>query len=61
MTGFDTSARRRWQDAMTLHKPLINVVWIISTNIFILGAAKTMGLLTGFTIRIARSLHEVKR
>lgn len=60
MSGFDTSARKQWQTAMTTHKPLIGVIWIISDNLFILAAAKTMGVLTGFPIKAARTPHEIK-
>lgn len=56
MTGFDTEARRVWQDAMSKMKPQIGSIWIVSTNVFILGAARTMGLLTGFNIKTQNCL-----
>lgn len=59
MTGFDTSARKAWQNAMLDLKPKLNEVWIISDNSFILAAAKTMGLLTRFKIKVTRSLETV--
>jgi len=60
MTGFDTNARRAWQDAMHALQSRTNEIWIISDNIFILGAAKTMGLLTRFTIKAAKSIKDIK-
>ncbi|MBS1508920.1 MAG: hypothetical protein JSS79_19945 [Bacteroidetes bacterium] len=60
MKGFDTSARKLWQAAMQRHKNLVNTTWIISDNVFILGAAKTMGLLTGFPIKVTKNLQGIK-
>lgn len=60
MTGFDTEARKAWQSTMVALKNEIGNIWIISTNVFILGAAKTMGLLTGFSIKAAKSLADIK-
>ena len=60
MTGFDTSARKTWQTTMGTHKHQIGDIWIISSNVFILGAAKTMGLLTGFAIKVAKTLNDIK-
>ena len=59
MSGFDTEARRKWQAALGELKSQTGEIWIVSDNIFILGAAKTMGLLTGFSIKVTRSLAEV--
>ncbi len=60
MTGFDTNARRNWQAAMQSLKQQIGTIWLVSDNFFILSAAKTMGVLTGFSIRVTRSLKEIK-
>lgn len=60
MTGFDTDARRIWQDTMKAHKNQIDVIWLVSDNIFIRGAAKTMGLLTGFPIKVTKSINDIK-
>ena len=60
MTGFDTDARRIWQDTMKSHKNQIDVIWLVSDNIFIRGAAKTMGLLTGFPIKVTKSINDIK-
>jgi len=60
MTGFDTDARRIWQETMKSHKHQIDVIWLVSDNIFIRGAAKTMGVLTGFPIKVTKSLSEIK-
>lgn len=60
MTGFETEARRHWQNAMSDLKSSTGNIWIISTNPFILAAAKTMGVLTRFEIKVATSLDRVK-
>lgn len=61
MSGFDTGARKKWQEAMKELQPVTGVIWIISDNIFIIGAAKTMGILTRYTIKAVRSFEEVGR
>lgn len=60
MKGFDTAARKYWQQTMKELKDNIGVIWIVCENVFILGAAKTMGILTNFNIKAVRSLEEVK-
>lgn len=60
MTGFDSTARKMWQATMSEFKQKIGGIWIISSNIFILGAAKTMGVLAGFAIKVAKSADEIK-
>ena len=60
MNGFDTSARRIWQDTMKQHKNQIDVIWLVSDNTFIRGAAKTMGLLTGFPIKVTKAMSDIK-
>jgi hypothetical protein len=60
MTGFDTNARRNWQDIIKMHKDQIEVIWLVSDNIFIRTAAKTMGLISGFPINATKSLSEIK-
>lgn len=60
MTGFDTAARKKWQETMKELQPRTNVIWIVSDNIFIIGAAKTMSLLTRYTIKSVESLDEIR-
>lgn len=60
MSGFDSSARKMWQATMGEFKQKIGSIWIISSNILILGAAKTMGILTGFSIKVAKSMDDIK-
>lgn len=60
MTGFDSTARQLWQAMMKEYKPRIGNIWMISDNRFILAAAKTMGVLSGFSIKTARSLDDIK-
>lgn len=60
MTGFDTAARKRWQETMKELQPRTNVIWIVSDNIFIIGAAKTMSILTRYTIKSVKSLEEIR-
>lgn len=59
MTGFDSAARKRWQSAMSELKPRTGQIWIISTNLLILSAAKTMSILTRYSIKSVRTLAEV--
>lgn len=61
MTGFDTNARRNWQVAMKELQSRTNEIWIVSDNILILGAAKTMGLLTRYTIKAVRSIKDISK
>jgi hypothetical protein len=60
MTGFDTAARKKWQETMKELQPRTNVIWIVSDNIFIIGAAKTMSLLTRYVIKSVKSLDEIR-
>ena len=60
MSGFDSTARKMWQTTMSEFKQKIGSIWIISSNTFILAAAKTMGVLTGFSIKVARSEDQIK-
>lgn len=59
MTGFDTGARRNWQNAMSELRDQLGEIWIVSENIFILTAARTMGVLTGFNIKATKSVDEI--
>lgn len=59
MSGFETEARKHWQETMKLFKGQISDVWVVSENIFIRTAAKTMGLLTGFNMKACNSVSEV--
>lgn len=59
MTGFDTEARRKWQAELKEQKKNIADVWVVCSNLFILGAAKTMGILSGYTIKVTRSMTEI--
>jgi hypothetical protein len=59
MNGFETEARKKWQDAMKKLKPRVENVWIVSENVFIRGAAKTMGLLAGYGVKVCKSIDEV--
>ena len=60
MTGFDTAARKKWQETMKELQTRTNVIWIVSDNIFIIGAAKTMSILTRYTIKSVKSLEEIR-
>ena len=60
MTGFDTEARKKWQAELKEHKKSIDEVWVVCGNLFVLSAAKTMGLLSGYSIRVTRSLSQIE-
>lgn len=59
MSGFDTNARKNWQATMSSYKNQIDEIWVVCDNIFIMTAAKTMGLLTGLPIKVCRELDAV--
>ncbi len=59
MKGFDTNARKNWQAAMGSFKNQIDEIWVVCDNLFIMTAAKTMGLLTGLPIKVCRTLDAV--
>lgn len=60
MNGFDTNARRIWQNTMKQYKNQIHVIWLVCDNTFIRGAAKTMGILTGFPIKVTKTMNDIK-
>jgi hypothetical protein len=45
---------------MKQHKDQIDVIWLVCDNTFIRGAAKTMGLLTGFAIKVTKTMSDIK-
>lgn len=59
MSGFESEARKLWQATQHEYKPKIASIWVVTTNMFILTAAKTMGLLTGYSIKVAKRIEEV--
>ncbi|MTI38387.1 hypothetical protein [Fulvivirga lutimaris] len=59
MSGFDTEARKIWQNTLKELKPQTGQIWVVCENLFILGAAKTMGILSGYQIKVTRSIEKV--
>ena len=59
MTGYDTEARRQWQQAISDLKHQIEYFWVITDNKMIKIAANTMGLMTNFKIKTAKSETEI--
>lgn len=59
MSGFDTEARRKWQSTLKQLKSKTGDIWIVSDNMFILGAARTMGILSGYQIKTTRSIDQI--
>ncbi|NOZ45495.1 MAG: hypothetical protein GXO79_01810 [Chlorobi bacterium] len=59
MTGYETNARKLWQQTINELKSQIDYMWIISTNTMFKTAAKTMGLLIRFKIKTANSESEI--
>lgn len=55
MTGYDSNARKIWQQTISDLKSQIGYIWIITDNKLFRTAAMTMGLLTKFKIRTASS------
>jgi hypothetical protein len=56
---FDARARKSWQKTMQKHKPVVNITWLIIDNVFVVGAAKTRGLLTSFPVKATKSINEI--
>ena len=59
MTGYDTEARKQWQQTIGDLKSQIKCMWIITDNNLFRMAARTMGLLTKFQIKTAKSESEI--
>jgi hypothetical protein len=59
MTGYDTEARKQWQQTISDLKSQIGYLWVITDSNVIRIAANTMGLLTKFKIKTAKSESEV--
>ncbi len=59
MSGFETDARKLWQNTLKEHKPQTGNIWVVCENLFILGTAKTMGILSGYQIKVTRSIDKV--
>jgi hypothetical protein len=59
MTGYDSNARKIWQQTISDLKSQIGYLWIITDNKLFRTAAMTMGLLTKFKIRTASSESEI--
>lgn len=59
MTGYDTDARKHWQQTISDLKSRIRCMWIITDNNLFRMAARTMGLLTKFQIKTAKSESEI--
>lgn len=59
MTGYDTPARKRWQQTISDLKSQIEYLWVVTDSNTIRIAANTMGLLTKFTIKTAKSESEI--
>ncbi len=59
MTGYDTNARKQWQQTISDLKSQVEYIWIISDNKNFRTAAKTMGFLTKFKIKTANSESEI--
>ena len=59
MSGYDTEARKLWQQTISDLKFQIECMWIITDNALFTIAAKTMGLMTKFKIKTAKSEAEI--
>lgn len=59
MRSFETEARKKWQSTLKEQKNELGQIWVVCENVFILGAAKTMGLMSGYSIKVTRSLSEI--
>ena len=59
MTGYDTEARKQWQQTISDLKSQIKCMWIVTDNNLFRIAARTMGLMTNFQIKTAKSESEI--
>ncbi|HUW06682.1 MAG TPA: hypothetical protein VMW01_10515 [Williamwhitmania sp.] len=59
MTGYDTNARLIWQNSIGELKAQISTIWVVSNNSLFTIAAKTMGFISKFTIKTAKSEDEI--
>jgi hypothetical protein len=59
MSGYDTEARKRWQQTISDLKSQIEYLWVVTDSNTIRIAANTMGLLTKFKIKTAKSESEI--
>ena len=59
MTGYAPNARKLWQQTLSELKNQIGCFWIITDNKMFIIAANTMGFLTKFKIKTAKSESEI--
>ncbi len=59
MTGYDTKARKQWQQTISELKSQIGCMWIITDNKIFRIAASTMGLMANLKIKTAKSESEI--
>jgi len=59
MKGYDTEARKAWQQTVRELGNRIDCMWIITDNNLFRVAASTMGLMTKYKIKTAKSEAEV--
>jgi hypothetical protein len=60
MTGYDSAARRRWQEALRLDSERIVEAWVVSESVLIRMGASVIGLLAQFPVRACTHLEEVQ-
>lgn len=60
MTGYDTNARKMWQNTISELKDQIGYFWIVTDNKLFVIAARTMGLITKFKLRTVSSENDIR-
>jgi hypothetical protein len=60
MTGYDSAARLRWQEALRADGKRIVEAWVVSDSMLIRMGASVIGLFARFPVRACTNLEEVQ-
>lgn len=59
MKGYHADARKMWQQTMSETRPYMKNMWIVTDNKLFIIAAKSMGFITNFPLKTAKSINDV--
>jgi len=60
MSGYDSGARRKWQEALKEMKDQIKSIWLVSTSPIIKTGALVMRVFTSLDIQMVESEDEIR-